>query len=146
MKRDYPDRPFVGVGAIVWRDNAVLLVKRGKAPRAGEWSIPGGAQHLGETVSDAVRREVKEETGLDIVIGGIVDVVDFIDKDDSGLVRHHYSLIDLWADAESGQAVPGDDVIDVTWATLETLSRYGLWTETERVIELAHSRRGPIAP
>ena len=81
MDRDYPDRPFVGVGAIVWKDGRVLLVRRGKSPRLGEWSIPGGAQRLGETIDQAVKREVKEETGLTVTIDGLVDVVDGVFAD-----------------------------------------------------------------
>ena len=82
MLREYPDRPFVGVGVVVWRDGKVLLVKRGQAPRRGHWSIPGGGQELGETLQEAACREVKEETGINIEVMGLIDVVDSIRQDE----------------------------------------------------------------
>lgn len=140
--RRYPDRPFVGVGAVVWRGDKVLLVKRGRAPRKGQWSIPGGAQHLGETVTDAARREVREETGLAIEVIDIITVVDWIDRDDDNGVRYHYTLIDVRAEWRDGEARAQDDAADVAWAALDELHDYGLWSETERVIRLAATRRG----
>jgi len=82
--RKNPDRPIVGVGVVVWRGDEFLLVKRGKEPKKGQWSIPGGAQQLGETVFAAATRDVKEETGLEVEICGLVDVVDGIMRDDKG--------------------------------------------------------------
>ena len=84
--RTYPDRPVVGVGAVVWRDDRFLLVRRGKPPNQGQWSLPGGAQQLGETVFEAARREVMEETALDVEVLGLVDVVDGIKADNEGRV------------------------------------------------------------
>ena len=83
MTREYPNRPFVGVGAVVWRNGKVLLAERAKSPRRGHWSIPGGAQELGETLREAVYREVCEETGIEIRILGLVDVVDTIRHDNT---------------------------------------------------------------
>ncbi|MDA5194022.1 NUDIX hydrolase [Govanella unica] len=141
MKRDYPDRPFVGVGAFVWKDDKVLLIRRGKAPRKGEWSIPGGAQHAGETVEDAACREVFEETGVRIRLGRLLDVLNLIDRDEAGAVRHHYTLIDYMAEAIEGDARPGDDVTEVAWVHPDELEPYKLWAETERLIMLSRQYR-----
>ena len=74
MSREYPDRPFVGVGVVVWRGDNVLLIQRGKPPRIGAWSLPGGAQELGETVRETAVREVREETGVEIDVTHLIDV------------------------------------------------------------------------
>lgn len=136
MPRTYPDRPFVGVGVVVWRDDEVLLIRRAKPPRQGQWSLPGGAQNLGETVFDAARREVLEETGLTIDILGLVDVVDSIQRDDTGRVRYHYTLVDVFAAWRAGEATADDDAAEVAWVGLDALPP--LWSETERIIALAH--------
>ncbi len=134
-ERVYPTRPYVGVGAVVLKDDCVLLVRRGKAPRAGEWSLPGGAQHLGETIEDALRREIAEETGVTVGNPRLVDVVDSITHDGDGKVAFHYTLVDLAATWESGEARPGDDVDAVAWVPLDGLGPYKLWGETVRIIE-----------
>ncbi len=134
MDRSYPNRPFVGVGAVIWRNENILLTRRGKAPRADEWSLPGGAQEIGETVRDACLREVKEETGLTVEIERLLDVVDGIFKDARGQVQHHYTLVDFKAHWISGSAVPGDDVAEVRWVPLSELDAYDLWDETRRII------------
>lgn len=138
MSRQYPDRPFVGVGAVVIHEGRILLARRGKPPRAGDWSLPGGAQVVGETVFDAARREIREETGLEIEVLGVVDVVDSIQRDDDGRVRYHYTLIDVVAEAAGDGAEAGDDAAAIGWFTLEQLSGLGLWSETERIIRLGH--------
>ena len=103
IKRDFPDRPIVGVGAIVFKDASVLLIRRGKPPRQGQWSLPGGAQHLGETVRAAIEREVREETGVEIAALTLVDVVDSITPDESGgRIRYHYTLVDMAAEWRAG--------------------------------------------
>ena len=94
--REYPQRPLIGVGAIIVGDRGVVLIKRGKPPRLGSWSLPGGAQKVGETVNEAARREIREETGLDAEVKGLVDVVDSISAaEDDGRIRYHYTLIDV---------------------------------------------------
>lgn len=138
MSRQYPDRPFVGVGAVVVHGGRVLLAKRGNPPRAGDWSLPGGAQVVGETVFDAARREIREETGLEIEVLGVVDVVDSIQRDDDGRVRYHYTLIDVVAEAASDAAEASDDAAAVGWFSLDELAGLGLWSETERIIRLGH--------
>jgi len=146
MIRDYPDRPFVGVGVVVFRGDEVLLVQRGKAPRMHTWSIPGGAQHVGETVAEAAARELAEETCLEVDIIGLIDVVDGINRDDDGRVRFHYTLVDFAAEWRAGEACAGDDVAVVRWVPIAEIDRYGLWEETARIIRRAHAmRRHPAA-
>ena len=139
--RAYPDRPYVGVGVVVFRGTHVLLAKRGKQPRRFTWSIPGGAQEINETIRDAAIREVREETGLEIKILGLVDVVDSINRDDNGRTQFHYTLVDFFAEWESGTPVAGDDVVDVKWGPLEMLESYDLRQLTLDVIRLAAERR-----
>lgn len=141
MARDYPEHPRVGVGAIVWRGNEVLLIRRGQPPRAGEWSIPGGGQELGETVVQAAIREVFEETGIEITVTDVVTVVDMIEHDPDGRVRYHYVLVDVNAEWVSSEPVAGTDAVDVSWSRVEQLDDFGLWSETRRVIGLAARRR-----
>ena len=138
--REYPLRPVVGVGVVVWHREQVLLVRRGKPPRVGHWCLPGGAQELGETVAAAARREVLEETGLDVEIGEVLAAVDMIERD-AGRVRYHYTLIDFSAEAAGPELRPGGDAADARWFTPEEVAALGLWSETVRIIELARARR-----
>ena len=92
-KREYPDRPYVGVGMIVFRDQEVLLVKRKKEPNKGKWSIPGGKQKLSETVFEAVHRELEEETGVSIGELVLIDVEDLIVPDGKGKTMYHYTIL-----------------------------------------------------
>jgi 8-oxo-dGTP diphosphatase len=135
--RDYPGRPLVGVGCVLWRGDEVLLVRRSKPPLAGAWSLPGGAQRLGETVREAALRELKEETGLDAEILGLVDVVDGIFPDAGGTVRNHYTLIDFAARPTGGHLAAADDAAEARWHPAAALPGLGLWRETLRVIEAA---------
>ena len=141
MSRAYPDRPIVGIGVVVWRDDRVLLIRRGKPPRKGEWSLPGGAQELGETLIEAALREVYEETGLRAQQPSLVTALDMIDRDDQGKIRHHYTLIDFSAEAPDGIAESGDDAIDTAWFTLAEIETLPLWQESKRIIKLAASKR-----
>ncbi len=136
MPRLYPDRPVAGVGAVVWREGQVLLVRRANPPRRGQWSLPGGAQEIGETVFEAARREVLEETGITIEVLGLVDVVDSIHRDEDRKVRYHYTLVDVFARASAGDAAAAGDAAEAAWFELGRLPP--LWPETERVIRLAH--------
>jgi len=135
--REFPQRPIVGIGVVVIEDDRVLLIRRGKEPRRGTWSLPGGAQELGEPVAKGAVREVKEETGLDIEVIGLLDVVDSIDTDDSGAVRFHYTLVDFVGRPVSGRIEASGDAAEVRWFDREGLSSLGLWSETERIIGLA---------
>jgi 8-oxo-dGTP diphosphatase len=141
MSREYPDRPFVGVGVVIWRGDEVLLIERGKGPVSGNWSLPGGKQELGETVQETAHREIKEETGVDIEIVGLLDVVDLVRYDDAGRVRFHYTLVDFTARWTAGEPVAGDDAADARWVRLDDLDDYNLWDETIRVIRLSAEQR-----
>ena len=145
-KRYYLDFPFVGVGVVVWKKEQFLLIKRGKEPMKGAWSIPGGRQNLGETVKEAALREIREETGLDVEIIGLVDVIDSIRKDDNGIVAWHATLVDYAARHVSGEALAGDDALSVGWFTLEDLQDLGLWGETERIIRESAQIYGKMLP
>ncbi len=139
MRRDYPERPFVGVGVVVWRDDKVLLIQRGKEPRKGQWSLPGGAQELGETVAETAVREVAEETGVAIQVLGLVDVVDTIRRDGADKVQYHYTLVDLCARWRDGELCAGGDADDAIWVAPDQLADYALWEETARIIEQSRS-------
>lgn len=139
--RSYPTRPWVGVGVVVFRDDEVLLVKRGKEPRRDGWSIPGGAQEVGETCAETAVRELLEETGLTAEVTGLLDVIDAISKDEEGRVRMHYTLVDVAAEWIAGEAVAGDDVAEVKWVGLSQIDDETMWVETLRIIRLAESRR-----
>ena len=115
VKREYPDCPLVGVGAIVIKESRILLVKRGKPPGEGLWAIPGGMVELGETLQQAAEREIAEETGLCIQAGEPVYSFDVIQRDPDGRVCYHYVVIDLKAEYVSGDLKHADDVSDAGW-------------------------------
>jgi len=141
--REYPARPIVGIGVVLLKPpSEVLLIRRGRAPMLGAWGLPGGAQELGETAEAAARRELQEETGLSVGELRLAGTVDSIDRDAEGRVRYHYTIIDfaaLWAGGEP-QAL--SDAADVTWADLQDLGRYDLWSEAHRIIALARQALG----
>jgi ADP-ribose pyrophosphatase YjhB (NUDIX family) len=138
--RLYPQRPLIGVGAVVCRGNQVLLIRRGTPPRIGEWSLPGGAQRLGETVFEAAVREVAEEAGVAIAVLGMIDVIDMIDRDEQGRIRFHYTLIDVAARWQAGEPRAAGDASDAAWMDVDCLDGLGMWHETLRVIRLGHRR------
>ena len=115
MRREYPEAPIPTVGAVIFDGERVLLVLRGKEPNKGRWTIPGGAIELGETARQAVEREVREECGIRVQAGDVVEVLDIIQRDEAGALRFHYVLIDLACRYAGGEIVPGDDVSDVRW-------------------------------
>ena len=136
-KREYPDRPYVGVGVIVFRDKEVLLVQRNKEPNKGQWSIPGGSQLLGETASEAAQRELLEETGVKVDRLFLVDVVDAIIPGVEGKIKYHYTLVDYMGQWQSGESRPGDDAKEVRWVRLNELSSYSLLEKTMKIIQKA---------
>ncbi|GGG26042.1 NUDIX hydrolase [Caldovatus sediminis] len=139
-RREYPDRPWVGIGVVAFRGDAVLLVRRGKPPRDGSWSLPGGAQRLGERAEDAARRELREETGIEVGPLDLLAVVDGISRDEQGAIRFHYTIIDYCARWLSGEVRAGGDVTEVAWATPADLPRYELTEAALRVIAEARRR------
>ncbi|MEE2689099.1 MAG: NUDIX hydrolase [Pseudomonadota bacterium] len=141
MTREYPEYPMVGVGVVVWKGETVLIIQRGKPPRVGTWSLPGGRQELGETTREAGVREVLEETGLCIKIKGLIDVVDSISRDGDGRVRMQYTLVDYWAEWISGDPVASTDADDARWVHPDELPTYKLWDETLRVIDISAKAR-----
>lgn len=137
MKREYPKHPIPAVGTVVFKDENILLIQRNKPPKAEQWSIPGGAQNLGEQLVDAASREVLEETNVEIENIKLIKTVDFIDKDENGIIRFHYSLIDFMADYKSGELNAGDDALNAKWVPIEEIDSYNLWSETVQLIEEA---------
>jgi len=117
----YPQTPRVAVGAVVIKDEAVLLVKRGKAPSDGKWAIPGGSVELGETLQQAAEREILEETNIRILAGEPVYTFDFIERDREGAIRFHYIIVDLAAKYLDGELKPGDDAAQAAWIPFKDL-------------------------
>jgi ADP-ribose pyrophosphatase YjhB (NUDIX family) len=132
--REFPARPTVGIGVAVLRDSAVLMVRRGRAPAEGSWSLPGGAQKLGETVEQAARRELAEETGLLVEALFLAGCVDSIHGDPDGRIRYHYTILDFCARYAGGQARPGGDAAEVKWVDMNRLDELNIWSEAQRII------------
>lgn len=126
--REYPDRPVVGVGAVIIRDGRVLLIRRGQPPMQGAWSLPGGALEVGETLVEGVRRESLEETGLQVEPLSVVEVLDRIAHDDAGRVQYHYVLVDFLCRVKGGTAASGSDATELRWAALDELDAVAPFT------------------
>ncbi|WP_336080884.1 NUDIX hydrolase [Thalassospira sp. CH_XMU1448-2] len=133
-ERTFLPRPIIGVGAVVWHQDHVLLIQRGKEPNIGSWSIPGGAQELGETVREAVCREVMEETGVKISSPILVDTVDLIAHTEEDKVEYHYTLIDFVAVALNPDISLGGDAADAKWVKVNEVTNYNLWNKTIDII------------
>jgi 8-oxo-dGTP diphosphatase len=142
---EFPQRPVVGVGGVVVADGKALLVKRAHDPRKGEWSLPGGRVELGETLVDATRREIREETGLDVDIGPIVEIFDRIHRD-NGRVRYHFVIVDFLCTCTGGTLCAGDDADDVAWVSESELDTYGVNPHAAAVVRkaLAMSAKRPL--
>jgi 8-oxo-dGTP diphosphatase len=149
VRREFPEAPIIGVGAVVIDGTKVLLVRRGQEPLKGEWSLPGGALELGETLQQGVVREVLEETGLIVVPGGIIEILDRIIQDEaSQRVRYHYVLIDFVCQVTGGTLCSASDAEDVRWVEHGQLrTGYQLAPATLAVIDKAFrvSVSGPSA-
>ena len=122
MKREYPEAPRVGVGAVVLHEGRVLLVRRGGQPSFGRWSLPGGLVELGETTAEAACRELAEECGCAIRLVGVAGVVDRIVRDAEGRIRYHYVLVDYLAYPESAAITAGSDAAEACWVEIDRMS------------------------
>jgi ADP-ribose pyrophosphatase YjhB (NUDIX family) len=134
LAREYPSQPVVGVGAVVVRDGQALIVKRAHEPRKGEWSLPGGLLELGESLTDAVRREIKEETHLDVEVGPIIETFDRVHRDESGRIRYHFVIIDYVCWPSGGDAAAGSDAEAIAWVTEPELEHYMVNPHAKAVI------------
>jgi 8-oxo-dGTP diphosphatase len=132
--REYPERPMVGVGGVVISNGRTLLIRRGGPPLQGQWSIPGGMLEVGETLLEGVRRELLEETGIEVRVLDLIEVFERINLDGAGDVRYHFVVLDYLCDAVRGEAHAGSDVVDVAWASPEELAKYSLTETATRVI------------
>lgn len=142
MKRDYPDRPLVGVGAVIVHQGRAVIVQRSTEPLKGEWSIPGGALELGETLRQAAAREAREETGLIVEAGEVLEVFDAIHRDADGRIRYHYVLIDFLCRLVGGELCCGGDAAQARWIGREDLPAQPLADTARRVIAKAFERIG----
>ena len=131
MKKEYPKHPIVGVGAIIIQNGKILIVKRSSEPGKDKWSVPGGLVELGETVEQAVVREVKEECGLDVEVDRLIDVVDSMTFDENGKLKYHFVILDFFVKIKGGKLRPGDDAKEAIWVPLEEVEKYDL-TKTFR--------------
>ena len=134
MKREYPESPLVGVGAVIVQNHRVLLIRRGQAPLLGEWSLPGGVLECGETLREAVVREAGEETGLAVETGEMLGVYERVIRGDEGPVRYHYVLIDFLCRPIGGDLKAGSDAADVRWFTREELPALNLAHDANDVV------------
>ncbi len=132
--REYPERPIVGVGGVVISDGRALLIRRGGPPLEGQWSIPGGMLEVGETLLEGVRRELAEETGIEVRVLDLIEVFERINRDGAGKPRYHFVVLDYLCEAVRGEARAGSDVTDVAWASQSELAKYSLTETATRVI------------
>jgi 8-oxo-dGTP diphosphatase len=139
--RRYPKRPMVGVGALIYKRDRILMAQRGKEPLKGWWSLPGGALELGELLADGIRREVLEETGLKIRLLGVLEIFERIMRDAEGKPEYHYVLIDYIARETGGELRPGDDVCAVEWVRRQDLPKLQITEGTLGVIEKGFRER-----
>ena len=135
MNREFPDRPFVGIGAIIIRDDRVVLVKRAHPPILGQWSIPGGVLEVGELVREAAVREAREETGLTVEPGELLGVYDRVLRDGERRVQYHYVLIDFLCRPVAGELQAASDAAEVRWFRREELPALNLAEDTLEVIK-----------
>jgi ADP-ribose pyrophosphatase YjhB (NUDIX family) len=140
VKREYPETPLVGVGAVIVDHGRVVLVKRRLPPLAGEWSIPGGRLRTGETLAEGVVREAREETGLTIEPAELLGVYDRLVRDDSGRVLYHYVLIDFLCWRLAGELYAGGDADDARWFSQKEIGKISLLEDTAEVIRLGFEK------
>jgi ADP-ribose pyrophosphatase YjhB (NUDIX family) len=134
VRREYPDTPLVGVGAVIVQENRVLLIRRGQPPLLGEWSLPGGVLECGETLREAVIREAREETGLVVETGELLGVYERVIRGDEERVRYHYVLIDFLCRSAGGELKAGSDAADVRWFRRDELPALNLAYDASDVV------------
>ena len=143
--REYPERPLVGVGGVIIAGGRTLLIRRGGPPLEGQWSIPGGMLELGETIEEGVRRELAEETGIEVRVLDLIEVFERVIPGEGRRTRYHFVILDYLCEMVSGEARAASDVIDVAWAREEELKKFELTVIATRVIrrafEMAARRR-----
>lgn len=144
MGRAYPSQPVIGVGAIVLREDEVLLIRRGSAPQKGLWSLPGGGLELGESLDQAIQREVLEETGLEVRVLEFAGVFERITKDDGEAVQYHYVLLDYLCEIVGGALAAGDDAADAEWVNRAAIGDRSLTPGLKDVIEKAFQKRESV--
>lgn len=135
QKSDYPQNPRVAVGAVVFNNNRVLLVRRGQPPSEDLWAIPGGSVEIGETLQEAAEREILEETGITIRAGEPVYTFDVIDRDGAGKIRFHYVIVDLGADYVRGDPTAGDDAVEARWVTAREINNLHVSAPTLKLLK-----------
>jgi len=143
--RRYPSRPIVGVGALILRRDSILLVERGKAPLKGYWSLPGGMLETGEQLAEALRREVREETGLEVRPLAVVEIFERILRDAKGKAEYHYVLIDYLCKAVGGKLAAASDASNAAWIRRRDLGKYRVTEGSLEVIERAFEKRASAA-
>lgn len=141
--RRYPDLPILGVGALILRGDEILLVERAREPLKGYWSLPGGVVEVGEELEEAIRREVLEETGLEVLPESVVEIFERIMRDEDGRPEYHYVLIDYLCTNACGEVMAGDDVSRTAWVRREDLGSVRLTEGTLSVIEKAFEQCSP---
>ena len=133
MAREFPDAPVIGVGAVILQRGKVLIVKRAHAPRKGEWSLPGGRVELGESLVEATRREIREETGLDVDVGPLIELFDRIHRRHER-VQYHFVIADYLCTPRGGNLAASDDAEEVAWVDPGNLEAFGINEHALRVI------------
>ena len=133
-RREYPDRPVVGIGAVVIHEGRVLLVRRGVAPSRGLWAVPGGALELGETLQRGAEREILEETGVAIRAREPVYAFDFFERDGGGRIRFHFVIVDVAADYIGGDVKGADDALEARWLAPEDLEGLAVSKNTLKLL------------
>jgi 8-oxo-dGTP diphosphatase len=143
MSRRYPDRPWVGIGVVLLHQDQVLLIRRGRPPGEGEWSLPGGAQHVGETAEAAARRELREECGLEAGPLALLGHVDGIHHDAQGTVEFHYTILDFGGWCAGGELRAGDDVAEARWVRFEDVAGFKVRLTVAEMIGRARNLARP---